>query len=105
MKPTSNEQIDKLERALARAHELREAPDVSHRWIDSVMRDVRRHPSRERSVTDVPRLVWRAAAAIALVSFMFVGSVLTWKVGRTDADFRALFAEASVDATLFTGEP
>jgi hypothetical protein len=104
MRRSSKEQFDKLERALARAHELQEPPRLSRGWVDSIMREVRRRPVGVTPLLEMPLLVWRAAAVVVLVSLIFVGSVLTWNAGRADADFTALFAEAGVDATL-TGEP
>jgi hypothetical protein len=50
-------------------------------------------------------LIWRAAAVIALVSALLMGSVLTWTAERSDADAAALVADASLDPTLPGGEP
>lgn len=104
MRRSSKEQLDKLERALARAHELREYPRFSRGWLDSIMREIRQQPVGVPPLLEMPLLVWRAAAVIVLVSLIFVGSVLTWNTGRADADFTALFAEAGVDTTL-AGDP
>ena len=101
------EQIDKLEQALRRAHALKgqEPPHLSREWADDVMRDVRRQASREPSFSEVPRVIWRAAAVIAVISTLFVGSVLTWTVRQGDADFSALLTMATADSTLLSGEP
>jgi hypothetical protein len=101
------EQIDKLEQALRRAHtvKVQEVPHLSREWADDVMRDVRRQVSRAPSFTEVPYVVWRAAAVIAVVSTLFVGSVLTWTVGHDAADFSALLTMATADSTLLSGEP
>lgn len=103
MKP-SKEHLDKLERALTRAHELQEPPCFSPGWLDSIMREIRQQPVGVTPLLEMPLLVWRAAAVVVLVSLIFVGSVLTWNAGRADADFTALFAEAGMDVTL-TGDP
>jgi hypothetical protein len=104
MRRSSKEQLDKIERALARAHEFQEPPRFSRGWLDSIMREVRRQPVGVTPLLEMPILVWRAAAVVVLVSLIFVGSVLTWNAGRADADLTALFAEAGVDATL-AGDP
>jgi hypothetical protein len=106
MRTSDKEQrADKLERALMRAHELLEAPHFSREWADDVMRDVRRQASLEASFSEVPHVIWRAAAVVAVVSTLFVGSVLTWTAGQDDADFTALLTMATADSTLLTGEP
>ncbi|MGH7232938.1 MAG: hypothetical protein ACREJU_16505 [Nitrospiraceae bacterium] len=105
MKRSRTEQVDKLEGALKQAHGTQVAPRFFSGWSESVMRDVRRVSSRESNLTEVPRLVWRAAAAVVLVSALLVGSVLTWNAGRADADFSAVLAEATVYPTLLTGAP
>ena len=46
MTPSNEKKIEKLERALARAHALQEAPQFSTNWVYSIMREVRPHPSR-----------------------------------------------------------
>ena len=99
------EQINKLVKALARAHELRDTPHLSSQWLDTVMREVRRQPAESTSWSEAPRLIWRAAAVIALVSALLMGSVLTWTAERSDADAAALVADASLDPTLPGGEP
>ncbi|MEP6887068.1 MAG: hypothetical protein ABI945_01980 [Nitrospirales bacterium] len=104
-RPRKEEQLDTLERALMRAHEVQEAPHFSRDWTNDVMRDIRRQASREVSFSEVPRVIWRAAAVIAVVSTLFVGSVLTWTAGQGDADFSALLTMATADSMLLTGEP
>jgi len=101
------EQIDKLEQALRLAHAAKgqEPPHLSRDWADDVMRDIRRQASREPSFSEVPRVIWRAAAVIAVISTLFVGSVLTWTVREGDTDFSALLTMATADSTLLSGEP
>ena len=103
--PKKEERVDTLERALIRAHEAQEAPHFSRDWTADVMRDVRRQASREPSFSEVPRVVWRAAAIVAIVSTLFVGSVLAWTAGQGEADFTALLTMATADSMLSTGEP
>ena len=99
MKP-SKAQIEKLERALARAHQIQDAPPFPTTWIYSVMRDVRRQASSARTTIEFPRLVWRAATVVAFVSMVVVGSVLTWSAERLDTTFPGFYSEAAVDPTL-----
>ena len=105
-----DEDIDLLVQTLMQAHKakVQEAPHLSREWADEVMRDVRRQASREPSFSEVPHVIWRAAAIIAIVSTLFVGSVLTWTAGQGDADFSALLTMATADSafsTLLPGEP
>lgn len=91
-----------------RVYQAQETPHLSRDWADEVMRDVRRHASREPSFSEVPRVIWRAAAVVAVVSTLFVGSVWTWTAGQGDADFSALLTMATADSTISTllpGEP
>jgi hypothetical protein len=97
MRRSHQKQADKLERALARAHALQEAPEFSPAWHESVMREVRRHPVSIRPRAEVPQLVWRAAAIVSLVSTVFIGSVVTWNVGRTDSNQPEILAELTLD--------
>jgi hypothetical protein len=103
MMQSSHEQLDKLERAVARAHQSQEAPSFTRGWLQSVMREVRQQADGGTPAFEVPLLVWRAAAVVAIFSLIFAGSVLTWNAGQADEDFTALFAEAKVD-TARTGE-
>ena len=104
-RPRKEEQVDTLMHALRRAHEAQDAPPFSREWADGVMRDVHRQASREASSSEVPRVIWRAAAVIAVVSTLFVGSVLTWTARQGDADFSALLTMATADSILLSGEP
>jgi hypothetical protein len=103
--PEKEERIDILERALVRAHEAQETPQFSRDWTADVMRDVRRQASQEPSLSEVPRMIWRAAAVVAIVSTLILGSVLAWTAGQGDADFTALLTMATADSMLSTGEP
>jgi hypothetical protein len=103
--PKKEARVDTLERALIRAHEAQEAPHFPPDWTADVMRDIRRQASRESSLSEVPRVVWRAAAVVAIVSTLFVGSVLAWTAGQGEADFTALLTMATADSMLSIGEP
>lgn len=103
MKPENRHPLETLERALAEAHALREAPAFSQPWRDGVMRDIRVEAGREKTLLELPNAIWRAAAMVAFVSAVFVGSALTWNAGRTD--FSALFTMATADSTLMSGAP
>jgi len=102
MNTPGKEHLDKLARALAQAHAAQEVPQFSTGWRTAVMRDIRREASA-RTAIEVPQLVWRAAVVVVLVSLALVGSLLSWDAGRADADFSALFAEATVSPTILTG--
>ena len=99
------EQVDTLLHVMRRAHEAQDAPHFSREWSDSVMQHIRRQASRDASLSEVPHVIWRAAAVIAVVSTLFVGSVLTWTARQGDADFSALLTMATADSMLLSGEP
>ena len=103
MKAEKRNQLDKVERALAAAHASREAPPFSQPWRDTVMRTIRHEAGSEKALLELPNAIWRAAAVVALVSAVFVGSALTWHAGQTD--FSALFTMATADSTLMSGAP
>jgi hypothetical protein len=94
---------EKVEQALARAHAAQEVPDLSPRWVDSVMRDIRIQSSDARASAEAPILVWRAAAVIVVLSLALVGSALSWNAGQGDMPLSVL-SEAMVDTTLLAGE-
>jgi hypothetical protein len=93
------DQITKLERALAAAHQRQETPQFSPMWDSSVMRDIRLQADSGRTA-EIPRLVWRAATVVVFVSLLIMGSALTWNAERADAGFLALFNDAPWDPTL-----
>ncbi|HJU05079.1 MAG TPA: hypothetical protein VJ692_07975 [Nitrospiraceae bacterium] len=103
MKP-SEKQIEKLERALAKAHVLQEPPRFSDDWTISLMREIRQQAT-DTFPSEISHLVWRAAAVVVLLSALFVGSVLSWNMGQADAKLTAILAEATVDPTLLEGSP
>lgn len=95
MKP-SNEQLEKLEQALARAYTSRQVPEFPSGWAYAIMRDIRQSASRTRTI-EIPQLMWRAATVVAFVSMIVVGSVMAWNADRTGAGFAGLFTETPVD--------
>ena len=99
MTPSNEEKIEKLKRALARAHASQETPQFSTNWVYSIMREVRGQSSRARR-TEVPRLVWRAATVVVFLSMIVVGSVLAWDAEQIHTGFSGLFTEATMDPTL-----
>jgi hypothetical protein len=96
----SKEQIEKLERALSLAHAVQDAPELSRSWVYGVMRDVRRQASSARTTMEVPRLVWRAATVVVVVSMLIVGSVLAWNADMRKGSFGGLFTETTLGAGL-----
>lgn len=99
------EQIDKLIKGLAQAHERRDTPRFPPHWLGSVMHEIRRQPAGVTPWSEAPRMIWRAAAIVALVSALLMGSILTWNAERSEADSAALLADASLDPILPGGEP
>jgi hypothetical protein len=98
-KPTHERQADTLERALIHAHRARTVPNFSSEWTENVMQDVLRQPAGMVS-DDAPQLIWRAAAVVALVSALFVGSLLTWMAGHGELDGSALLTMTADDSLL-----
>lgn len=101
MKKPKSERIETLERALRCAYHSRTDPVFPEHWTDDVMRDVRNQPDREDIFVDASRFIWRAAAVIALVSALLLGSVLTWTARQTESDFSELLTMAIDDSTLW----
>jgi hypothetical protein len=98
MRP-SEERIDRLQRALGKAHQLQDPPEFSPNWIYSVMRDVRKQPRATHATAELPRLVWRAATVVVFVSVVVVGSVMAWNIEH-DQPFASFFSETTVDPIL-----
>jgi hypothetical protein len=97
---TYKERIERLERALARAHQLQDSPELSPNWVYSVMRDVRRQALAARATAELPWLVWRAATVVVFVSVVVVVSVMAWNVEGLDQPFASFFSESTVDPIL-----
>jgi hypothetical protein len=96
----SKERMERLERALARAHQLQDPPELSPNWVYSVMRDVRRQALAVRATAELPWLVWRAATVVVFVSVVVVVSVMAWNVEELDRPFASFFSETTVDPIL-----
>lgn len=98
----TDEDLNKLERALAEAHRSREEPSLGADWVDHVMRDIRRDAARPWPVMASPgiaRIVRRAAAIAALLALVLAGSLLVYNDQDT-VELAALLSE-EVEA----GEP
>jgi len=77
----SDEDLNKLERALAEAHRLRQDPALGTDWARHVMRDIRREAAGHRPAipsAGLTYVVWRGAAAAALLALLFAGSVFVY---------------------------
>ncbi|HKW85849.1 MAG TPA: hypothetical protein VJM82_02155 [Nitrospiraceae bacterium] len=77
----NDEDLDKLERALAEAHRSRQQPSLGVGWDRHVLRDIRQGAAEHRypmMSTWIDRLVWRAAAAAAVLALVFAGSVAVY---------------------------
>ena len=104
MNRLSDEDLNKLERALAEAHRSRQEPALGADWARHVMRDIRREATGHRSLmqsTWIDRFVWRAAAVAAMLAMIFAGSVLVYS-GKDTREFAALLSdELEAGAPLF----
>ena len=98
--PTHEHKVDTLERALIHAHRTRTVPNFSSEWTEGVMQDVRRQSDARVISDDAPQLVWRAAAVVALVSALFVGSLLTWMARHGEMDGSSLLTMTADDSLL-----
>jgi len=79
MNRLSDEDLNKLERALSEAHRSRQEPALGADWARHVMRDIRREATGHGHLmqsTWIDRFVWRAAAVAAMLAMIFAGSVL-----------------------------
>lgn len=81
MTQLNEEDLDKLERALAEAHRSRQDPSLGADWARHVMRDIRQGAIAHRQPmmsTWIDRLVWRAAAVAAVLALIFASSVVVY---------------------------
>ena len=90
----SDEDLNKVERALAEAHRSRQEPALSEDWARHVMRDIRRGAAGSRHLmpsAGLARVVWRAAAVAAMLAMIFAGSVLVYS-GKDKLELTALLS-------------
>lgn len=98
-----DEDIQKLEQALAKAHRAREAPLFGPEWSEHVMRDVRRvavQRARSSVVPGIERLVWRTATLAAAGALMLTISLIAWAWSPSSEDV-GIVAEEIESAPLF----
>lgn len=91
----SDEDLNKLERALAEAHRSGQEPTLGADWARHVMRDIRREAVGHRHLmqsTWIDRLVWQAAAVAAVLALIFAGSVLVYS-GKDTVELAALLSD------------
>jgi len=80
----SNEQVDRIEKALVRAHRKQKAPDLPPEWREHVMRHIRRLYTDGREAETRPstalvfqRAVLPFATATGLVAVALLGYMLS----------------------------
>lgn len=91
----TDEDFNKLERALAEAHRSREEPSLDADWVRCVMEDIRRHAARPWRVIPslgIARIVRRAAAIAAVLALVLAGSLLVY-TGEDTVELAALLSE------------
>jgi len=92
----SDQDLNKLERALAEAHRSRQEPALGEDWARHVMRDIRQGAAGHRGMlqfTGIDLLVWRAAAVAAVLAMSFAGSVLV-HTGQDTVELASLLSDA-----------
>lgn len=98
---THDDQIDKLERALADAYHARTDVPLRPHVMQRVMRDIRRSPAPRGwgALSAHEQLVWRTAAFAAVVAGIV--ALLSVGMARTTGENGTLFAEETELAYLF----
>lgn len=80
MRPRREEDLRKVERALAEAHRARPYPVFGADWARHVMQDIRREDDGERRPPmwslGIDRLVWRAASIGVMLAVILAGSTM-----------------------------
>ena len=90
----NDDNLKKLERALTEAHRSRQEPSLGPDWSLHLMRDIRRETKGHGQSMMAPgldQLVWRTAAAAAVLALVFTGSVLFYS-NRDAVELTALLA-------------
>jgi hypothetical protein len=99
----SEDNLSKLERALAETHRCPQEPVLGGDWADRVMRDVRRGatgPADAMTARGMVRAVWRVAAVAAVVALSVAASVWVHNGGEA-VELIALSDEFEGGAPLF----
>src|SRR5688572_19395833 len=95
MTPLSDEDLNKLERALAEGHRSRQEPSLGADWVRDLMQDIRREAAGRQNSMQFPGnplLVWRTAAVAAVLALIVAGSVLVY-AGKDTVELAALLSE------------
>ena len=96
-----DDNLKKVERALAEAHRARQEPSLGPDWSLRLMRDIRREANGHRQsmmARGLDQLVWRTAAVAAVLALVFTGSVLFYS-NRDAAELTALLSN-EIDMVL-----
>lgn len=91
----SDEELNKLERALAEAHRSHREPALDADWVRHVMQDIHRGAARPWPVMPSPgiaRIVRRAAAIAAVLTLVLAGFLLV-STGEDPVELAALLSE------------
>ena len=75
----SDEDLNKVERALAEAHRSRQEPVLGADWAHDVMRDIRQETAGRglaMPTTGIARIVWQGAAAAAVLALILCATAL-----------------------------
>ncbi|HYM37012.1 MAG TPA: hypothetical protein VES96_01265 [Nitrospiraceae bacterium] len=93
MTQRSDEDFNKLERALAEAHRSRQEPVLGRDWIQHVMRDIRLEEARSATLFGgIALVVWRGAAVAATVALIVAASALVY-TGQSEGELTALLSD------------
>ena len=88
----SDEDLAKLERALAEAHRSRREPAFGADWVRHVMRDIRQEERVAMPFAGVAFVVWRGAAVAATVALIVAASALVY-TGQDEGELTALLSD------------
>ena len=89
----SDEDLEKLERALAEAHRSRQEPALDADWARHVMRDILREEEQAAMpFAGIAFAVWRGAAVAATVALVVAASSLVY-TGQGEGELTALVSD------------